>query len=370
METRKGLFGPTMAEIAAIANQEFEPSERPPRAEIERMKRELRTATAVDEFLATQLAAHEAHLRLAAEERYVVDLSYDIPEPVPVLSIGGQTVCSRGNISAVVGEPKCKKTFLCSALVGGALSAAGYMDVDARDIRVLWADTEQSESHVQRVAWRTHAIACLDCRANDDHLMVLKLRELEPKKRLDMIVERIFDFRPDLVVIDGIADLQLNTNDLAESEQTVNRLMKLSSALDIHILSVLHTNLHSDKARGHVGSSLLRKSESVIYVRRVGEVSVVEPQYCRNEPFERFAFRINAQGLPEPADIPAENIREDSVVQVLRDHLEGAAERELLINKVSEVCSVSAAAAKVRVSRALKRNLLQYDTASRVVRMA
>ena len=66
--------------------------------------------------------------------------------------------------------------------------------------------------------------------------------------------------------------------------------MPLSNGLtNTHILCVLHTNPGSDKARGHLGSSLQRKAETVIFVHRNGESSVVEPQFCRNEPFERFA---------------------------------------------------------------------------------
>ncbi len=343
------------AELESAPSQPMTPEEK------ERIRAQINRRTAADDLLDAEYALVEARERLREERRYVVDLSLDIPEPVPVVTLDGQTVCSRGNISAVVGEPKCKKTFFCSAMVGGLLSTSGYMGFDARDLCILWADTEQSESHVQRVARRMHAIANLDCSVNDEHLCVLKLRELQPKERLGKIVDRIFELRPDLVVIDGIADLQYNTNDLAESEEIINRLMHISSALKIHILSVLHTNIHSDKARGHVGSSLLRKAETVFYVRRVGDVSVVEPQYCRNEPFERFAFRVGTVGdmaLPELAPLPAEQESEDSCVTILRDHFGGTAERELLISKLSEVKALSHNAAKIRVSRSIKRGAI------------
>ncbi len=358
--SKNNSFGPSLSEIKALASQ---PAKNLSAEEVERLRQEVKQIgkTPLDDFVNMELAAIESRARMRKEQKYVVDLADTIPEPVPVVTIDQQVVCSRGNISAVVGEPKCKKTFLCTAIVGGLLSAAGYMGVDARDIKILWADTEQSESHVQKVAWRTHAIACLDCTTNDEHLMMLKLRELDPKKRFNVIIEKIFEFNPDLVVIDGVADLQLNTNDLAESEEIVGKLMKLSSARNMHILSVLHTNLHSDKARGHVGSSLLRKSESVIYVRRVGDVSIVEPQYCRNEPFEKFAFRIGRHELPELCDMPQERSGEDCCVSVLREHFGGVAERELLTVKLSETMGVSINAARIRISRAIKRGILQLQ---------
>lgn len=300
---------------------------------------------------------------------FEIDLAQAVAEPVPVVSVEGMTVCSEGNLSAVVGEAKSKKTFLCSALVGGVLSAAGYMGFDPREKRVLWIDTEQSAAHVHRVARRTHIIACLDCTANDEHLHVLALRELDPRHRADIAFGAIRSYRPDLVVIDGIADLQYNTNDLQESERIVSELMKISSQQQTHILCVLHTNPNSDKARGHTGSALQRKAETVFYVHRVGTVSVVEPQFCRNEPFERFAFRIDGNGLPELCDLPAAPNTRDSCAAILEKHYGGAAERSVLIRRLSEQQGISLAAAAVRVTRALKRGVLALSESGREVRV-
>ena len=54
-------------------------------------------------------------------EPHLVDLRNAIPEPIPVLSRYGSIIASEGNISAVVGAAKSKKTFLCTALVGSLL---------------------------------------------------------------------------------------------------------------------------------------------------------------------------------------------------------------------------------------------------------
>ncbi|MBR3773299.1 MAG: hypothetical protein IKK86_02585, partial [Alistipes sp.] len=176
-------------------------------------------------------------------------------------------------------------------------------------------------------------------------------------------------WRPKLVVIDGIADLQYNTNDLEESERIVMELMALSSLYSCHILSVLHTNPNSDKARGHVGSSLQRKAETVLYVHKVGERSVVEPQFCRNEPFERFAFHIENpidEGIPVPTDMPRDEPKESLVVTVLREHYGGQIERSVLINKLKEL-GLSEVNAKVTVSRAISRGVVQYSERTKIV---
>ena len=195
---------------------------------------------------------HDRELLRAADLRasvgvYEIDLAERIADPVPVITLDGMTVCSRGNLSAIVGEAKSKKTFLCSALVGGVLSSCGYMGFDPHPCSVVWIDTEQAEAHVHRVVARTHRMAALDTDRNHERLHVLSLRELEPAARAGKAYEAIELYRPDLVVIDGIADLQYNTNDLEESERIVTELMRLSTLYCTHILCVLHTNPNSER---------------------------------------------------------------------------------------------------------------------------
>ena len=174
--------------------------------------------------------------------------------------------------------------------------------------------------------------------------------------------------KPKLVVIDGVSDLLTNTNNLEESEALVSELLTLSTIYSCHIMCVLHTNPNSDKARGHLGSTLMRKAETVIFVHRVGEMSLVEPQYCRNMPFERFAFRVEevldaeergeqcvGLGVPVECDMPSQSEeREDDCLRILRDELGGAAERKLLTTKVEQMLGITHGYAKVKVTRAIK----------------
>lgn len=297
---------------------------------------------------------------------YEVDLSEQLDEPVPVVTLDGQVVCSEGNLSAVVGEAKSKKTFLCSAVVGGVLSQGGTMGFDPQRVRVLWIDTEQSESHVHRVIRRTHLLAGLDPDRSHERLHALALRELDPRLRAQTAFDAIELYRPELVVIDGISDLQYNTNDLEESEGIVTQLMRLTSHYRTHILCVLHTNPGSDKARGHTGSALQRKAETVMYVHRVGATSVVEPQFCRNEPFERFAFRVGDEGLPQLCELPSQT-GEDPCVRLLRDEFGGAVERSVLVGRMAQTEGIPNVTARVRVTRAVKRGLLTLSDDGREV---
>ena len=233
------------------------------------------------------------------------------------------------------------------------------------DINVLWIDTEQGERHVRRVIERISEMtgAKMGGAVSEPRLMTLSLRELSPTERFSVMVDAISRYPFDLIVIDGIADLQRNTNDLEESDALVGALMSISTKTNTHILCVLHTNPGSDKARGHLGSSLQRKAETVIYVHRNGDSSVVEPQFCRNEPFERFAFAVNDEGIPEICDIPqSESFSvNDRIVEILDTEYGGVVERTTLRNKVVEVLGLSASVAKMRIRRLVDKGLLEFD---------
>ena len=306
-----------------------------------------------------------------AEERvkpYIVDMAKELPEVLPLVSINGSCICSVGNISAICGEAKSRKTFLTSGLVASAMAIPynklnNFKIVDKNhNLDVLWVDTEQGEMHVRKVVDRISEMtgAKLGGLVSEPRLTTLALRELSPHERKQRMYDAMMLMHYDLVVIDGIADLQRNTNDLEESDALVTELMALSTLAETHILCVLHTNPGSDKARGHLGSSLQRKAETVLFVHRVGETSGVEPQFCRNEPFERFAFAINEEGIPEVCELPmAEGSAErHPAVALLEDEYGGAIERATLVNKLADTTNIKRNTASMQVARLISRREL------------
>ena len=309
-------------------------------------------------------------LRRAEEhvKPYIVDMSKELPDEQPLISIDGSCICSRGNISAICGEAKSKKTFLASALVASAMAIPldrlnNFKNVEKdMNMNVLWIDTEQGERHVRRVIDRISVMtgAKMGGLQAEPRLMTLSLRELSPMDRYKVMMDAIKRYPFDLIVIDGIADLQRNTNDLEESDALVGLLMALSTNTNTHILCVLHTNPGSDKARGHLGSALQRKAETVIYVHRNGACSIVEPQFCRNEPFERFAFAVNEEGIPEICDIPQYDAFDMNkrIIDILSTEYGGVVERATLSKKVVELLGLNTPTAKMRIKRLINKGEL------------
>lgn len=282
----------------------------------------------------------------------VIDLS-GVPDPQPIVRIWGNLIASRGNISAVVGLAKSRKTFLTCAVASGFLSDSEFMGFDTPATgKVIYIDTEQSKAHVHKIARRILRSIGLPTDRNHDKLIVAALRELTPDQRKEATSEILRRYKPDLLILDGVADLCNDPNDLHESEALTCELMRWSSEYDNHILCVLHSNPGGEKARGHLGSALLRKAETVMLVKADGATSVVSPQYCRNEPFSEFAFQIDANGLPEPCGIPAPQPKEDVFAKVMeRGTVYSHSE---LAELIRERLNVKESGAKMKISRAVK----------------
>ena len=357
--TRTPLLGASLADMLKMANGEA-PTATSSSEVSNKLFNELKPKYDND----TVREKIEQNCRYNTIKPHLIDASTSIPEPIPVISRYGSIIASEGNISAVVGAAKSKKTFLCTALVGAMLRPSGTaaFGITPSQSLVLWVDTEQSASHTQRVIKRIHRMAKMPEDEPYDMLKTLTLREVEPKERFAILRDAIAYYKPRLVIIDGISDLMYNSNCIEESDSVVGELMALSTEYSCHIMNVLHTNPNSDKARGHIGSTLQRKVETMIYVRKVGERSVVEPQYCRNEEFAPFAFHITEDGLPEECEMPNEcegqATEENVCVRIIRENYPIGVERKVLTTKLVDSCNMNRAYARVKIARAIAKGLL------------
>lgn len=209
-----------------------------------------------------------------------------------------------GNFSLIIGKAKSRKSFFINIAVSTVLKKDKLLNQFQGNLphdknRVLYFDTEQGKYHVQLALKRV-------CKQiNEDipkDLKVYYLRSKSPAERLN-IIEQIIYNTPNLgfVVIDGIKDLVTSINDEAEATMVASKLLKWTEELDIHITTVLHQNKSDNNARGHIGTELINKSETVLSVTKNEQdkdISIVEAQLCRNIEPEPFAFEINEDGLP------------------------------------------------------------------------
>lgn len=225
--------------------------------------------------------------------QYRITTETDIPVPVSIVTIDNELVCTQGNITTISGGVKSGKSAITSWLIAGALSATGEL-IDALDRlqvapnpthkAVIHADTEQSK-YKQQKNQRTILKRC-GFEKTPKHFMSYNIRGLQVEDCQTFLTE-IFDIAAKefngihLAVIDGIADFINDVNDPVASFEIVQTLMQLSEKYNTSIIVIIHTNPNSDKERGNLGSICLRKSESILTIKKDGNISSLETKHMR-----------------------------------------------------------------------------------------
>lgn len=249
----------------------------------------------------------------ALHDQHFVDIE-EVLKPQPLAISIGETEYkgnfypiaygSYGDFSCIVGASKSKKTFLKSLLtacyIGGKsnIYADNIKGFSSSDKYVIDIDTEQSEYHSQRVFRRVAEMVGV----NPSFYKPFALRKLSADERLQFIdwifTESHYKDKIGLVCIDGVADLVNDVNDLEASNKVAQKLLKWSAEANCHIITVLHRNFGTKKPTGHLGSAVLKKAETVVFVEKEGDLVLVNPEYTRNQPFETFAFEVRKDWLP------------------------------------------------------------------------
>lgn len=280
------------------------------------------------------------------------------------LMIGEQIFLSRDNIATIIGKPKSYKTFLTSSFAGAFLSGC-FMNLSTKkeNGKLLFLDTEQGRARTQKVQQRINLICGLDKETINDNLIMLSVREFDTQKRLETLKEAIAYNSPDLVLVDGIRDLLANFNDIDESNYVVNEMMKLSSDFNCGIITVIHQNKGDANARGHLGSELMNKSQSVIEMRKLGNIGIARPLHCRDIEFNDFSFLIDEQGLPQPCGTPATNIltKEEQLQNLIEEAFDDTniSSKETLLRFIAQRTGLSNKTAIRRIDSAVEAGLIE-----------
>ncbi|MCS2613108.1 AAA family ATPase [Bacteroides fragilis] len=230
--------------------------------------------------------------------------------PPQIIWIDNSTIATLGNFSASTGKAKSKKTFNVSAIVAASLAGKQVLNYRAHlpegRRRILYVDTEQSRFHCHNVLERILRLAGLPTTTDSENLDFICLREYSPAVRISVID---YALRQDkgygLVIIDGIRDLMLDINSTGESVEVINKMMEWSSRYNLHIHCVLHLNKGDNNVRGHIGTEMSNKAETVLVISKNNErpsVSEVHALHIREKEFKPFAFTVNESGLPVVAE--------------------------------------------------------------------
>jgi hypothetical protein len=264
-------------------------------------------SNAIDSDFANAEISKEDKRKLE-RSKYKIDLNKELPPPQKAWTLDDAILGTLGNFGLIIGKAKSKKSFFINIAVTTAISDEklhgrfkGHLPLDRPE--VLYFDTEMDEYDVQKAGHRVRKQIGYDKQHLLENLHIHFLRGLSPKERLAHIEEEIYsNDRASFVVIDGIRDLITAINDEEQATMMASKLLRWTQERNIYIIVVLHQNKGDHNARGHIGTELINKAQTVLSVsvdKNNKDISVVAPEMCRDKEPDIFAFRINEYGLPE-----------------------------------------------------------------------
>lgn len=206
----------------------------------------------------------------------------DVPDLIKLDTHG---IGRSGSITMVMAGTKQGKSTVCGAIYASAINP----DIDPLDSLgftitlpedkpgVIYFDTEQSDDETWK-SWERAITRAgfkygepLPEHVDNTHICLTAITSHVDRQAMILHVLESMD-GVGLVIIDGLADLVANPNDLEESAAVLDKIRGLASTRRVCVVITLHTNPSPDgkqtKARGHLGSDALRRARSYIRVTK------------------------------------------------------------------------------------------------------
>jgi hypothetical protein len=201
------------------------------------------------------------------------------PPQKDVVKVQGKRVLSVGNMLSLISKAGTGKSGICECFVASVLNPkCDSLGIETtlpvgRD-KVLFIDTERSLQDTWNSWERIYRRANIDKPKIDNRVIVLNVRKVamaERKKHVLTILKENKDIG--LIIFDGASDFIRDTNSIEESNQFTDWINTFNP--NISIVVTLHVNPSDNKPRGHLGSELLRRSESVFLARKLDGVAEI-----------------------------------------------------------------------------------------------
>ena len=255
-------------------------------------------------------------------DRFRITSESEIQPKEYTMEFLGRPCFPRKDLSVFAGVAKTGKTFVTSMLMAAATTSEDEPSVLAlkrirkEPLKVMWYDTEQSlettkEIMVKRIAKMVGGTF------PDTQFFVFNVRAMTSEERNKMLGVAIESYRPDIVIVDGIADLLSDINDGPKAIELISELLRLADKNNCNITVNIHLNRSGEKSnlRGWLGSMLLQKAFEVFNCAKVFKTDVLSVELFMSRKVNEsvtFYYKINNQGLPESTGEPDTQQRDEN----------------------------------------------------------
>ena len=255
-------------------------------------------------------------------DRFRITSESEIQPKEYTMEFLGRPCFPRKDLSVFAGVAKTGKTFVTSMLMAAATTSEDESSVLAlkrirkEPLKVMWYDTEQSlettkEIMVKRIAKMVGGTF------PDTQFFVFNVRAMTFEERKKMLGVAIESYQPDIVIVDGIADLLPDINDGPKAIELISELLRLADKNNCNITVNIHLNRSGEKSnlRGWLGSMLLQKAFEVFNCAKVFKTDVLSVELFMSRKVNEsvtFYYKINNQGLPESTEEPDTQQRDEN----------------------------------------------------------
>ena len=210
---------------------------------------------------------------------YIPTLLNKPPFKEPLISINEASILTATNISCIIAQAGYGKSSVCEAILSKVIHPAcdglGF-NVSDKINKAVYIDCERTRNDTHASFERALRRAKV---TDSDKIILANIRLANLKERFKIIIDLVEEFKPELLIIDGAGDLAADTNNNAESNDIKFWLRTLAEKYTLSILTTLHPNPNTEKARGHLGSELQRECEAVVIIKKEGQLHKITSDF-------------------------------------------------------------------------------------------
>lgn len=223
-----------------------------------------------------------------------------LPPAKTLLSIDDISVIEAGDAYLVKGKPKSGKSsvikaFICAIVLG----QWGRVKAFIKNLKVLYIDTEQKPQDCQSILLYVKQMTGCTDEYLDEHIMLFSVRKRERSLLTDDLAFLVKNWKPHLIVLDGVADFVNSFNDEVECSSFVHSLLCIVEENECALIGLIHENKAADdfNAKGHLGSLLQQKSALIIEAIATGGLIKVTSSAARHKSMPDWYLTYDEEGM-------------------------------------------------------------------------
>ena len=300
------------------------------------MEKSINPEALVDEIVSQAVSQPTADEQGRMERRSMlasmrVASTTEVEPEVSALTVDDVGLFALSDIHGLKGKQKCGKTTALKVCLAAWMQGSQFrVKSGLEEPRVLYLDTEQKQSDVKLIVTDVIQMTGLPAEYVDAHLQVYALRRRDFNLLLDDMRLLVDDFRPHVVVIDGIVEFVASFNDESMAKQLIHELLCISEERRLAMVCVLHTNKADEdhNMRGHLGTMLAQKAGTVLECRKQSGIITVSCSDARHQEMPDWSIMFDDGGHILDADERRRQAIEQRRAELQQKRQEAANEKQ------------------------------------------